>query len=154
MEEEWKTIQGWPDYLVSNFGRVWSKKRNRLLKAGGSPHRYPQITLTGPDGYKSTTVHLLVAHAFLDGYFDGAFVNHIDGSKNNNVVSNLEWVTHAANMRHASEMGLSTGAGGKRKFTEEEWEEELRNRATVLRRLEPPHNVPRAKYRPEGHTDT
>ena len=51
-------------------------------------------------------VHALVAHAFHGERPDGYSVNHKDGDKTNNTPSNLEYVTHAGNMRHAAEAGL------------------------------------------------
>jgi hypothetical protein len=124
MEEEWREIEGWPDYLVSNLGRVWSNKRNRPLKTDGKPYKYTRVTLTGPNGYRVYPVHRLVALAFVDGYFDGAMVNHIDGVTNNNVASNLEWVTHVQNIAHAKETGLlANRQPSLRTWTEEEWAE-------------------------------
>lgn len=52
-------------------------------------------------------VHRLVAEAFhADTHFNGAQVNHIDGDKNNNHYSNLEWVTRSQNIRHGFSLGL------------------------------------------------
>ena len=52
------------------------------------------------------TIHRLVAEAFCSGYKENLQVNHIDGVKTNNHHTNLEWCTHAENMKHAYDTGL------------------------------------------------
>lgn len=61
--------------------------------------------LTRNSQSKDYFVHRLVAFAFLDGYFDGAEVNHIDNCPSNNSASNLEYVTRKGNMAHAAALG-------------------------------------------------
>lgn len=58
-------------------------------------------------------IHRLVAIVFIDNQDNKPQVNHIDGDKLNNHVSNLEWVTHAENMRHAGDTGLLPDAHGE-----------------------------------------
>lgn len=107
--EQWKPIEGTNEKIeVSNYGRVRS-----LLRG------YPKILRTQPDkkGYlrvrtsiagqkKSYKIHREVAKAFLPNPNNLPQVNHKDGKKNNNTVSNLEWVTNAENARHAIQSGL------------------------------------------------
>lgn len=52
-------------------------------------------------------VHRLVAEAFLPADPDRREVNHLDGDKTNNHATNLEWVTHSENHRHAADHGIS-----------------------------------------------
>lgn len=52
-------------------------------------------------------VHRVVALHFVDGYFDGAVVNHKDGNKSNNHYTNLEWVSRSDNNKHAIKNKLS-----------------------------------------------
>ncbi len=96
--EEWQEIEGWPDYLVSNYGRVFSRRTDRILK-GGTNGNYIQIALCKNHVGKGILVHRLVALAFVDGFFEGAVVHHIDGVKTNNMASNLEWTTQRDNIR-------------------------------------------------------
>lgn len=69
------------------------------------------------DGRQVTLrVHLLVAAAFMGPTPNGLEVNHIDGVKANCATSNLEFVTHSANMKHAYALGLNPGHGLKRRW--------------------------------------
>lgn len=107
LEEEWKTITGWPNYTVSNVGRVYNTKKNRFLKVGTDGHGYPRVYLENERKWICINVHRLVAIEFVDGYFEGAEVNHIDGVKTNNNYMNLEWVTRSENIKHAFKLGLN-----------------------------------------------
>lgn len=57
------------------------------------------------DGYPcfggGVPVHLYVAHAWVDGYFDGAEVNHKDFNRENYHADNLEWVSHIDNIQYS-----------------------------------------------------
>jgi len=94
-------------YKISSYGRVWScKKKNNRPKFLKNDLRgkYYAIKL-GKYGEK-VSIHRLVALHFVDGYFDGAVVNHKDGNKLNNKFDNLEWVTYKENTEHAQLSGL------------------------------------------------
>lgn len=109
-DEEWRKVRDWP-YEVSSLGRLRRLTRasgtyaGRILNPKPRP-RYCIVTLRGPSGQKDAHVHRLVAEAFLGPCGSGLQVNHIDGDKTNNVVSNLEYITQDANMSHASRVGL------------------------------------------------
>lgn len=100
--EKWKSVEG-SDYEVSSIGRVRSLKSQfygRVLKPRQNSRGYLYVNLCHDGKYKSKSVHVLVARAFLRGVSkDG--VNHKDGNKLNNCAYNLEWATHAENVRHA-----------------------------------------------------
>ena len=90
--ELWMEIRDFPQYLVSNHGRVYSVKTGTLLKARSSGWGYLQVMLS--DGHNNQTtksIHILVAEAFVPGWSDGLEPNHKDGNKENNHESNLEW---------------------------------------------------------------
>ena len=61
------------------------------------------VTLSNKHEYR---VHRLVAAAFLDPDEDRPWVNHINGVKNDNRITNLEWTTARENVLHAIEIGL------------------------------------------------
>lgn len=124
--EEWKVVEGFEWYEVSNKGTVRSIDRmvpylrkgetlyrfckGKQLSPGESAMGYFTVALCNPEikSGKSFTVHSLVARHFLD-YREGLVVNHIDGNKQNNVVENLEYVTSQENNLHAHRIGLKSG---------------------------------------------
>ncbi len=98
--EIWKTINGFEDYQISNYGRVKSFKLNkeRILKHGLSSNYYV-VGLCNNYGLKTKQVHQLVAIAFLNHIPCGhkMVINHKDFNKLNNHVDNLEIVTNREN---------------------------------------------------------
>lgn len=119
MVEKWKEIKGYEGcYEVSNFGNVRSIDRYVTKSNGVVQHRKQcmKTKCLNKDGYhivslnknginKKCYVHTLVATAFVDGWFDGAEVNHKDFDRTNNFSENLEWVAHSKNVRHTIDAG-------------------------------------------------
>ena len=115
--EIWKDIKGYEGlYQVSNEGRV--KALSRVVKSRwGTPKPlkekeiceivdslgYSRLSLSKDGKVKAHKIHRLVAEAFLVGE---GHINHIDGNKQNNDVSNLEFCTQRENNIHAQETGL------------------------------------------------
>lgn len=98
---------GFEDYCVTDDGAIYSLKSKKFLNLQYNDNGYVVVTLRKDGKTKTIRVHRLVALMYLkDTYFEGAHVNHIDGDKTNNNVSNLEWVTREENMRHAYDNGL------------------------------------------------
>lgn len=111
MDEIWKPVPDYPAYEVSNFGRVksfWFSKPRILKPILG--HGYLYVNLCKADKSKQIrkqiSIHRLVATAFIPNPSGKREVNHIDGNKSNNHVSNLEWATSSENERHAVAMDL------------------------------------------------
>lgn len=104
--EIWKTIPEWPNYAISNRGRV---KRlfplTRLLACGCNGYGYPQVWLYRGHGTQQQTkrflVHHLVLRAFSRAPRPHEMCNHRDSQRSNNNASNLEWVTSHNNSLHA-----------------------------------------------------
>lgn len=106
--EEWKPIKDFEGfYEVSNFGRVISLPRNgtisskRILKHKIDKDGYHQVTLRKNGTKKYVKVHRLVGETFIENRDNKQQINHLDGNKNNNVVSNLEWCTPQENSLHS-----------------------------------------------------
>ena len=103
--EQWRAVEGYPEYEVSNFGRV--KGHGKIMK----PYKQ-KLTYRTVDLYKNGKriarglVHRMVANAFIPNPDNKPEVNHIDGNPSNNRVDNLEWVTHYENHLHAHRTGL------------------------------------------------
>lgn len=111
MEEEWRTIEDFPMYEVSDHGRVYSHHMQACRKLNLNKG---YLFLTVRDSDKKTyklMVHLLVLTHFNKPRPTGLECNHIDGVKTNNHISNLEWVTQSENAKHAYAMGLSKPSG-------------------------------------------
>jgi hypothetical protein len=98
--EQWKTIEGYEDYQVSDLGNVKSFKRGkeRILKPSIT-RGYLHICIFKNGKQKNKTVHQLVAEAFLNHKPCGLklVVNHKDFNKQNNHVDNLEIATNREN---------------------------------------------------------
>lgn len=98
-----------PDYLVSDSGQIFSTKSNKYLKLPCGAAGYPLVNLyMGKRTRSLHTVHSLVAEAFIGSRPLNHEINHKDGCKTNNHVSNLEYVIPSENIRHAFTTGLAT----------------------------------------------
>lgn len=106
MEEIWKDILDFPNYEVSNLGRIRNKKSQCLLTPSANKHGYFHVGLYNEHGRSNVFVHRAVAIAFCDGYEPVLQVNHIDGDKSHNIADNLEWCTASENVKHAFDTGL------------------------------------------------
>ncbi len=105
MKEIWKVVEDYPNYEVSNMGKVYNKKFKRFLSKGGNTYKH--ITLCSDGFTYCVNIHRLVAKAFIPNPLNKPQVNHIDGNKSNNNVNNLEWCTPKENHQHAVRTGLT-----------------------------------------------
>ena len=119
-KEIWKLINNYPDYKVSNLGRVkrFSNGRNirnnntfsgKILKPIKKRKGYLVVTIYvyGRKTRKQVGISRLVAETFLGPRPDGYEINHKSGIKKNNSRYNLEYITQLENHRHAGRLGLS-----------------------------------------------
>jgi len=104
--ERSKLIKDFENYLISPDGRVFSLKRQIYLKPRMVRGGYYLVCLCKNGREYQKYIARLVAQAFIPNTENKPEVNHIDGIKENNDVSNLEWVTHKENIQHAMLMGL------------------------------------------------
>ena len=116
MNEIWKDINGYNgSYKISNFGRVKSIKYDKeiMLKCWLNSFGYCIVNFSQNGTRKNYRVHRLVAEYFIDNINSLKEVNHIDGNKQNNNVSNLEWCTRQENLKHAHKIGLRKAKSGE-----------------------------------------
>lgn len=121
--EIWRDVVGYEGiYEVSNLGRVRThenkttnsirhgirKWKQRVLKQKISKDNNHRVSLWKEKAEKTWLVHRLVALAFIPLEEGRYSVNHIDGSRFNNTVENLEWCNHKENNNHAFDSGLMT----------------------------------------------
>ena len=92
-------------YQVSECGDVKRIGKNKILKQQ-LVKGYFKLELCKNSLRKNHNIHRLVALAFIPNPLNKEQVNHIDGNKLNNSVSNLEWATAKENMKHAWDTGL------------------------------------------------
>lgn len=121
-----ETLKGYEDcigYTITKDGTVrsyktrgnqfvkpkvdWTIKPKKLSKATKS-NGYYHVSLASKSGKsKYPTIHRLLALAFIPNTNDLTAVNHINGDKKDNSLSNLEWVSYSDNMKHAFKTGLN-----------------------------------------------
>ena len=120
IKKEWKEIKGYEGkYIISNYGEIISlpryKQNNSKLqyvepkeikRCVNRKNGYVYVQLWNEAKYKNIRLHILVAKTFIPNIENKPEVNHIDGNKQNNKASNLEWVTSSENHKHAWKIGL------------------------------------------------
>ena len=111
--EEWRPIQGYSKiYSISSLGRVYNDKLQRFLTGSHDKDGYIRVDLSLYGCKTHFFVHVLVAREFIgpppESWYE---VNHKDGIKDNNVLSNLEWLSPGGNAKHAFRIGLKVPTG-------------------------------------------
>lgn len=106
-----KVINGFPNYTITDDGHVYSLnymntgKKNKL-KPRIDKYGYHTVHFRRDGMHINKSIHRLVAEHFIPNPENLPQVNHIDGDKANNNVSNLEWCTNSHNINHALNLKL------------------------------------------------
>lgn len=115
-DEIWKVIIDYPEYEISNKGRIKYPVRKgekpykkRITYGGGIGNGYKTFTVRNNEGKKRKGIHLLVAQEFINNPDNYNIVNHKDGDKKNNRSNNLEWCSRSQNTQHAYDNDLISG---------------------------------------------
>jgi hypothetical protein len=104
--EQWKQIEEF-DYSISTLGNVRNDMRNKP-RAPFNNHDYMRVQIFNDGKQHKFYIHRLVAIAFIPNPNNKSDVDHIDGNKSNNNVSNLRWATHSENLINISKSKQNT----------------------------------------------
>lgn len=128
--EEWKTIPGYANHEASNYGNIRSidhyvpfhdvntKSISKRLIIGririleSTKHGYLAVRLISKG--KLLSVHRLIALSFIPNAEGHEMINHIDGNRKNNMVTNLEWCNGSHNIKHSFNIGRSRKWGANK----------------------------------------
>ena len=125
--QSWNTLIYSIKYEINREGQIRNKETNRIISTRPDKDGYFRIVLWIDSKRKNFLVHRLIAEHFIPNSENKPQINHIDGNKQNNSISNLEWVTLSENRRHAFETGLQIGRPGVKhhncKLTEKDVQE-------------------------------
>lgn len=96
-------------YEINKNGVIRNVKSKKIIKGYIEKNGYVRVRFENKclNGVVRTTVHRLVAEAFIPNPNNLPEVNHIDRDRANNHVNNLEWVTHSDNMKHSYKLGIN-----------------------------------------------
>lgn len=100
-KKQMKQIPDFPNYTLTDDGRVWSVKNKRFLRPSLNNSGYLGVRIYQNGLGMSISIHRAMALTYIDNPLNKATVNHIDGDKLNNRVDNLEWSTHKENLQHS-----------------------------------------------------
>ena len=141
--EEWKIIEDYPDYMISNMGRVKSLNYNRtgkekiLKPSKNNGYYYLNLCKNGkPQKYK---VHQLVGKYFIPNPDNKPFIDHINTDRTDNRVENLRWVTAKENCNN------KLSIDNYKKRTSKLWERKdyvIKNKVS--------HSIPILQFTKEG----
>lgn len=105
-DEEFKPVQinseEYPNYMISNYGRVYSLKHKKILKGFKNKQGYIDFDLFKNGKRKHCKGHRLVAMHYIDNPLNLKVINHVDEMPGNNEWNNLEWCTQSYNVRYGN----------------------------------------------------
>jgi hypothetical protein len=96
-------------YTIHADGTIISHRVNEVIKPSKNPNGYYKYTFTLNGVKRQRSIHRVVAEHFLPNPYNHPQVNHKDGDKSHNAVSNLEWCTREENIQHSLRAGLRKG---------------------------------------------
>lgn len=114
MIEEWEKIKNHPKYSCSNFGNIRNDETGMILNGTVNNKGYKRYDICENGKRLVLNPHRAVAEAFIPNPDNKSYINHIDGDKTNNNVSNLEWCTPKENTSHSLNV-LGNKVGGLNK---------------------------------------
>lgn len=98
--EIYTRIKGYEQYAVSNFGNLMNVETQKFLKQRNDTKGYVIVTISKDGIRKDYRLHRLIAEHFIDNPDNLPIIDHIDGNKSNNEISNLRWATQQTNCQN------------------------------------------------------
>ena len=98
--EEFKKIEEYENYEISNFGNVRNTDTGRILKPRKNTEGYYIVDLYKNGIMKNFYIHRLIGFAFIPNPENLPCIDHIDRIRTNNLISNLRWISNSNNNRN------------------------------------------------------
>ncbi len=111
LNNTYKPIPGYSNYLIDPRGRVYNQELKAFLQGSQNPDGYFNVRIKSDEGITKTWgVHRLIGYVFIpcEKPLEDMVINHINGIKWDNRLENLEWVTYQENAEHAGREGLTS----------------------------------------------
>tara|TARA_R110001592_G_scaffold48753_1_gene153025 strand:+ start:268 stop:738 length:471 start_codon:yes stop_codon:yes gene_type:complete len=93
-------VQGFPNYLIYQDGRMWSNKTNRFLKPSFNNKGYLFVGLRNNGKSYTKYIHRLMGIHYIANPNNYSQIDHIDRNKTNNHIDNLRWVSNIQNQHN------------------------------------------------------
>lgn len=99
-DEEWRDVPDFPNYRISNYGKIYNKQTNKELKTSKNPRGgHLSVHVKNQSVSKRMFIHILVLETFVSKRpSDKHVCRHLDGNPENNYVGNLTWGTLIENI--------------------------------------------------------
>lgn len=117
-----KLINNTKHHTIDETGTVTNTKTNHVKSQWVGTNGYLHVDIHEDNTSRKVALHRLLAEQFIPNPLNKRTVNHIDGNKLNNAITNLEWATDSENISHAYTTGLQPY---RRNYTLVEYEDFL-----------------------------
>lgn len=108
-----KSYEDYENYIITRCGQVYNIKTKKYLKLKKTLGGYLSVMLYKNSISKQYYIHCLVAKTFIENPLNYPMINHIDGNKQNNNITNLEWCSFSHNMKHYRDLKKSKSNNAK-----------------------------------------
>lgn len=98
------------NYTINEDGEIFNRY-NKKIQPVDNGKGYLVVGLTYKNKRVTKAIHRLLAEAFIENPFQLSDVNHIDGDRRNNSLSNLEWLSHGDNIKHSYNLQNRSATG-------------------------------------------
>jgi len=113
-------VQGFPNYLIYQDGRVFSKNKNRFLVLSNNTYGYLYVKLYKNGKKTHSFIHRLIAIHYIPNPNNYPVIDHKDRNRQNNNIDNLRWCNHSQNMQNKGNNKTNTSGIKNIRFIESE----------------------------------